>query len=226
MDTSRPAPRVASDSRGSKALVVALLLLFFAGAIFAFAGLWKYKYTPGRPATAPASWPAASRLPREAGLPMLVVFAHPMCACTPATLTELRVLQSREAGRFVPCVAFLMPDAEAPRWLRSREVAIARSIPGVRVFFDTEGSEAARFGVHTSGQTLLYDAAGRLRFSGGITLARGHEGDNPGLTALAASLEGRAARAGSHLVFGCSLDDSCAACPRPVLARAASPGVR
>ena len=45
-------------------------------------------------------------------------------------------------------------------------------------------------GATTSGHVLLYDAGGVLRFAGGITDGRGHEGDNAGLDAALALLRG------------------------------------
>ncbi len=42
----------------------------------------------------------------------------------------------------------------------------------------------AELGSSTSGQVLLYDPSGRLAFSGGITAARGHVGDNAGSDAI------------------------------------------
>ena len=70
---------------------------------------------------------------------------------------------------------------------------------------DNAGIEARRFHSETSGQTLLYDPAGNLRFQGGITFARGHAGDNPGRAALQELLlKGHASQVKTR-VFGCSL---------------------
>jgi hypothetical protein len=49
---------------------------------------------------------------------------------------------------------------------------------------DPDGEEAQRFGAATSGHVLLFDPAGELRFSGGITASRGHVGDNDGCDRL------------------------------------------
>ncbi len=73
---------------------------------------------------------------------------------------------------------------------------------------DIQGREALRFGAATSGQTLLYDASGRLLFSGGITPARGHAGDNDGSDALLELLSGGSGRHHQTPVFGCSLRDA------------------
>jgi hypothetical protein len=81
----------------------------------------------------------------------------------------------------------------------------AAAVPGVRVVRD-DGAEAWRFGARVSGQVMVYDHAGRLQFSGGITGARGHEGDNAGRDAIEALLAGRP-HAASAFVFGCLLFD-------------------
>jgi hypothetical protein len=73
---------------------------------------------------------------------------------------------------------------------------------------DDGGVEARRFGVKTSGTVLLYSALGRLLFHGGITGSRGHEGDNYGITRLAAALRGGAGDTAVPVVsrvFGCAL---------------------
>ena len=50
--------------------------------------------------------------------------------------------------------------------------ASAAAIPGARVVADEDSTQAAAFGAFVSGQTLAYDARGRLAFSGGVTAAR------------------------------------------------------
>ena len=67
------------------------------------------------------------------------------------------------------------------------------------------GTEARRFGVSTSGQTLLYDNAGALLFAGGITGARAHQGDNDGRRSIVALLNRETPARTATNVFGCSL---------------------
>ena len=77
---------------------------------------------------------------------------------------------------------------------------------------DEGGVEASRFGAATSGQAILYDGDGRLVFSGGITAARGHFGDNAGSQALARLLiDGMPSRPHTP-VFGCALFDRAMRC--------------
>jgi hypothetical protein len=57
----------------------------------------------------------------------------------------------------------------------------------------------------TSGETMLYDASGRLVFAGGITGSRGHGGDNAGEDAVVAALLGGSGGASEAPVYGCAL---------------------
>jgi hypothetical protein len=178
--------------------------------VVVFSGLaviWKYKSTPGLGASPPSDWPTATALERRLRGPTLVMIAHPYCPCTRASLAELSRLMSRIAGRADAYVVFVAPEgvADGEDWTSQPSWRQAAAIPGVRVVRDEHGAEAARFGAHTSGQIVVYDENGRLAFRGGITGARGHEGDNEGRArALAALLDGRVDRETSP-VFGCDL---------------------
>jgi hypothetical protein len=167
--------------------------------------LWRYKNTPGTLALASVDWPAEVRLARSTGRPTLVMLAHPHCPCTRATMSELARLMTDGGGRVDAHVLFLKPSEMADGWERTDIWRRAESIPGVRVASDIDGREAARFGATVSGQVLLYDPAGRLLFRGGITGARGHEGDNTGRRQLATLIRTGTAASRESRVFGCSL---------------------
>jgi hypothetical protein len=109
--------------------------------------------------------------------------------------------QDKVAARvcFLRTATIDMKSAETDNW---REAA---RIPGVQVQCDDDGLEARQFGVETSGDTVLYAPTGQLLFHGGITISRGHAGDNPGREAIEALLSGGAARTTSTPAFGCSL---------------------
>jgi hypothetical protein len=52
---------------------------------------------------------------------------------------------------------------------------------------------------------VLYDARGRLLFRGGLTSARGHEGDSAGLQRISSLLRTGQADRSDAPVYGCSL---------------------
>jgi hypothetical protein len=191
----------------------ASLTLWLAGGLWLSAvlggmfALFAYKETAGVAATAPAQWPAASALPRQPGKPTLVVFAHPRCPCTRATFTELKKLWTRVAPKASLVIAFVTPGDAAAEWDSSDLWETARSLEGATLLKDLDGVEAKRFGSQTSGQLLLYAAAGTLDFAGGITVARGHEGDSPGADRIEKVLETGSAPLDTAPVFGCALHD-------------------
>ncbi len=167
--------------------------------------MWAYANAPGPSADAPVRWPASSRIPPPAGRPVLVIALHPQCPCSRATVSELSRLLAHAAAPPEVHLLFVAPSTVEDSWVESGLWATASALPGVHATRD-DGSEARRFGARVSGQVMAYDRDGRLRFSGGITGARGHEGDNAGRAAIGDFLAGR-----PHLretfVFGCLLFD-------------------
>lgn len=169
--------------------------------------LSRYKNTPSPEERAPSEWPVASRVRPAGRLPTLVLFAHPRCSCTQATVGELERLMAHSQGLVSTHVVFYRPAGSAPGWARGKLWDAAAAIPGVRVQDDEGGREALLFHAGTSGHAVLYDPSGHLSFDGGITAARGHAGDSAGLSALMSLLHRGAAEHPYTSVFGCSLTD-------------------
>jgi hypothetical protein len=167
--------------------------------------LWAYDNTPGERGRSPDAWPADTSLSRGANQPTLVLFAHPQCSCTRASLGELAELLARAKRQPKTYVVFLKPFGVQQDWEKTDLWRQATSLPNVTVIRDDEGVEAARFGAVTSGQTVLYDEEGALLFTGGITGARGHSGDNAGRASVVALLNRAPLERSSTSVFGCGL---------------------
>ena len=167
--------------------------------------MMRYENAPGSAAKAPKAWPSDSQIARALDQPTLVILAHPHCPCTRASIGELAKLIADCSGKARTYVIFPKPRDTGLDWEKSDLWQSAAAIPGVVVLRDEEGVETRRFGVSTSGQALLYDAAGNLRFAGGITISRGHSGDNPGRDALTALLSSGEAHRTEAAVFGCAL---------------------
>ena len=169
--------------------------------------LWSHASAPGLRARPPSTWPEESGVVRQPGRATLLVFAHPHCPCTRATISELARLMVSIRERVAVHVLFTKPVTARDGWEETDLWNAAVAIPGGSVTRDDGAIEARRFGVATSGQALLYETDGRLRFAGGITSARGHEGDSIGRSAILALLVERAAGGAESPVFGCSLHD-------------------
>jgi hypothetical protein len=186
---------------------VAVSAVVWAGVLGAgFTLLSRYKSAAAPAAEGvPTQWPPGSSLTRVAARPTLVVFAHPRCPCTHATVSEMARLLARTPGRVTTHVVVVAPAGVPADWTDTGLWDRAAGLPGAHVRRDAGGAEAALFRANVSGLVLLYDEAGRLRFQGGVTAARGHEGDSLGRQRLLAVLEGRAPDRADGPVFGCGL---------------------
>jgi hypothetical protein len=182
-----------------------------------FAALWlvaaalgqrvmmNYDYAAAAPGTPPAKWPAASKVQRTPGLASIIVVAHPHCPCSRATVEELARLMALLHNKATATVIFVRPSEFSQEWERTDLWQNAARIPGVTVLSDANGVEASLFGAQASGQTMLYDAAGVLQFSGGITASRGHAGDSPGRSAILSIVNTGNSGTSHTSVYGCSL---------------------
>jgi hypothetical protein len=82
------------------------------------------------------------------------------------------------------------------------------SLPEVRPQLDPEGHFASRLGSGISGTVAAYDREGVLRFQGGLTPSRGHDGPSAALTAINRILKGESNELAAAPTFGCSIDGS------------------
>lgn len=139
------------------------------------------------------------------------MFAHPHCPCTRASIGELNRLLTRCQGPVAVHVLFIQPKDVVLEWTETALRKSAEAIPGVEVKLDPNGEEARHFGAESSGFLVLYGVDGELLFSGGITAARGHAGDNAGENVIVALLNGQATELKHTAVFGCSLHGQCLA---------------
>jgi hypothetical protein len=167
----------------------------------------RYEMTPGAAgAAAPRDWPTeVSDISLKANGFTLVMLVHPQCTCSRASMHELAELMSRSEGKIAAYVLFVKPAGAPPNWCDSDLWKEAKEIPNVSVAVDDHGRDAVAFGATTSGQVVVYDGSGRIRYSGGITDGRGHEGDNPGLSAILSLVRTGQTSLTSNPVFGCSL---------------------
>jgi hypothetical protein len=193
-----------SHARGH--LVWTALACFWAGGIGA--GMYllaRHDGSPGQTASAPEHWPSGSQITRDDQRSTLIMFAHPRCPCTRASLGELEKLVARRPDGATCWVVYFEPPNADRDWDAVDFPGTANTIPGVHLFRDVDGREARRFGAQTSGQTLLYDSGGTLRFSGGMTFARGHAGDNDGRASIESLLAGEVPHLSQTPVFGCPI---------------------
>jgi hypothetical protein len=190
-------------SHGFLAAAGALWVLLLGGGFLILA---QEEFTPVKAAPSVTLFPRSSAVQLVSDKPTLVLFAHPRCPCTEASLHELNGILAETQKRVSVIVVFTIPNGVPAGWEQQGDTwNLANTIPGIRVIRDQGGLEAHRFDVEGSGHVLLYAPSGKLLFSGGITGSRGHEGDNAGRSAVVSFVVNGHAPVNHTPVFGCSL---------------------
>jgi hypothetical protein len=176
----------------------------------ALVGLTRYKSAPGTEGDVPSRWPAAAAavVALDHDRATVLMFVHARCPCTRASLEELSKVLARHPHDAAVHIVADQRSSSGARDTLSRARAL-RDEGVLDIIDDADGSLARTFGAETSGAVVVYGADGVLRFHGGITASRGHEGDNHGADALAQALLTPAAASPSWApTFGCGLFDS------------------
>ena len=160
---------------------------------------------PGGSGVQPGEWPSSSELEFHPDQSNLVMFLHPMCPCSRASIDSIQRLLARCGDRVNATVMFVQPAGAKFTVTDSPLIGLLSSLPGVSIRVDTLARQAEIFDAQTSGHVVLYDSRGRLLFSGGITIARGHNGDNDGLAAVESWILTGSAPLKTAPVYGCPL---------------------
>lgn len=185
--------------------------LYLAGIVWAavvvtgFALMAGEEFTPVRSAAVVSDFPSGSLVALARNKPTLLVFLHPQCPCSRATIRELEKLLAQTQQKVAVTILFTIPKGTPANWEKGDLWNWAQALSGARVVRDEDGIATRKFGVVGSGHALLYDTSGHLLFSGGITASRGEEGDNAGETAIADFVLHGHADITHTPVYGCSL---------------------
>ncbi|MGV3622915.1 MAG: RedB protein [Archangium sp.] len=187
-------------------LIVTVVWLSAAGA--GALALTRYKSTPASlvPPAQGEVLPTSSGVQLASDRPTLIVTVHPQCPCTKATFTELEKFLTEQHHKLATLLLFVQPEGEDASFVHGALWDRAGRWPGVLRSIDVDGAESKRLQASTSGTALLFASDGTLLFRGGLTVARGHEGDSPGAERMTALLAGQPALATAP-VFGCGLEN-------------------
>lgn len=189
--------------------LAAALIVWIAIAVAGWYGISAYGFSGDPQATTDivSQWPAESTIARMTGRPTLVLFLHPKCPCSRATVAELERLPVLVPGEALPdvCVVAAAPRSIGDLWWATPFLERAARLPNAHLVRDSGGVETALFGARISGTVLLFDSAGNRLYVGGVTMSRGHAGDNVGLQAVTDLLVDHDANVSSIPPLGCAM---------------------
>lgn len=194
-------------------IVRCLLIAWLVSVVVAFLQLADYACRPGQAAEPRSAWPSETKLNFIDDHWNVLVFMHPKCPCSRASMTELqRVIEQLEDSNgqnIVTQFVFFHPEAESQAdsedWNDSELIRASSKLTDLAPWFDRGAVESRRFGATTSGHVMAYSPSGELGFSGGVTVRRSHEGDNAAAQALAEILDGSVNIEPTYPVFGCPI---------------------
>lgn len=188
-----------------KALKYSLMGFWLFALVGSFAALNWYKQLPGAVGVIKTHWPQNVSYDYHHNQYNFVMFAHPKCGCTKASLGELENLIRDTGSKLNVKIFFYHPKKTPASWTETDSKIAAEKIPGVEVYTDEGGEVARRFGAMTSGQVMVYSPQGDLAYAGGITESRGHVGPNNGSRSIASVVESGITNIKTQPTFGCML---------------------
>lgn len=222
-------------TRASRVLIIVWLVVVTGATIVQF----RYETTPAQVLAAPERWPVLPELKLEPGHAVVLMALHPRCPCSAASIEQLQECVRSMDNRIDLIILESMPAGAKPEWTDSALCRQIKALSRAKLIIDTDGTLASAFGLTTSGQVVAYDSAGELRFNGGLTAARGVEGNNPSSETFRellaqmllndSSVAVSGSETGIHIrpllppVFGCKLvaGDKCPLCSQ--ISEASSP---
>lgn len=183
------------------ALFVVWALLLAAGA----GALSRYEFKGSVPAGLADQWPDNPVVRLDTERPTLLMFLHPRCPCSAASIAQLDRVLTRYPGRFRVCVLIARPAGVPEHWEEGANLEAARRLPDSTLLLDQDGAIAQRYGAVYSGTVQAFGREGNRLFTGGITASRGHEGESLGSLSLLDIGAGETPSVAEMPVFGCPL---------------------
>jgi len=184
---------------------VVVLIGWSLGILFAMGMSYDFTWRAGESGNPPLHWPKDISSPKLTDRPLVLVFLHPQCPCSRATLDELAVAMTHTRERFQFVAVFEKPAGRNDDWIKAELWKRAEGISGLSRVIDVDGKLVNAFHAKTSGDTVVYSPEGILLFHGGLTPGRDHRGSNAGRTFLETWTRETPPETVTSPVFGCPL---------------------
>jgi hypothetical protein len=161
-------------------------VLWLLSALAAFSYINRYSTRPG----AVGELPPRSEIQRilsNNDQTSIILFVHPKCVCSDATVDELKDLLSQFEKKQQPqvYVQFYYPADKTPEWAKESDLYKKLSLfKDWHLRLDQAGGQAFAWGAMTSGYAIMVNKQGNVIFNGGLTVTRGHRGENIGKSGL------------------------------------------
>ena len=182
-----------------------LVLIWIALVIVISSYFYIYQYTDGHIVVRQDYSDAIKLLNSKAEVeyPLTLLFLHPECPCSDASIYELQQIQKLNKEMNYK-VVISYPKNTFEKWSNSNRAKRQLNRDSIfELLDDKENVLAKAFGAYTSGFTLIFNTPEDLVFAGGITPSRGHLGRT---IAHEIVQEASFLNFTKNEVYGCSID--------------------
>ena len=186
----------------SRFFVLTAIAIWLVATAYAYSLMMRFDTRPGVAGNPLLRWPATAAVQLAKRQRTLLIFLHPKCSCSRASISQLQNLRKRFPDAFHTELVLWQPPGRSPAWNQLYRTD-SEDLSGTETIADPGGRVAALFDAHTSGYVLLYGAAGNLEYAGGLTPARGVNNEGPGILALERIMSGSTVGVAHQPVFGC-----------------------
>ncbi len=187
-----------------KSLATAVFI-WLASVSYGLGFLYNYSLKPANMQQVLKNWPEESKIKFAKNQANLVLFLHPHCQCSEASLAELQKIQAQFHKKFKTHLVFILPEGTEQDWIHTKLWKKSQNLANTELIIDKSLQEAKVFASTSSGQVYLFNKERELIFLGGITSARGHQGDSIGNSAIKAYFRSGNMSVEKAPSFGCSL---------------------
>ena len=172
MKTALPAQLKPRD----RAIITAAILIWCIWVGLNTQSMLRFDFESQAKSNPPAKLPVFKQGVGDAKLPSIFLILHPRCPCSNVSLEAFSHILERVKGRVNATIVFVKPSADLnDEWVQSKLWKSAKEIKTAELLVDEKGAIAKTFDAQISGQVLLYDEHGQLRYSGGLNEARGQQ---------------------------------------------------
>ena len=97
-------------NRRRNLLIVAVCAAWLGAATAGLSALYRYEARPGLAAASPVQWPVPSHIVLDSRKHTLVMFVHPQCSCSVASISQLDHIVARVGDRLAVYVMAVIPE--------------------------------------------------------------------------------------------------------------------
>lgn len=192
-----------------KKIIISVIISIWVGSIiWSTKAMLIFQFTPGKMGKVFNDFPQKSKLVLDQTLPTLILFLHPKCTCSKASVEEIKIIKSSIKKEFKLIAVVQTASLKLTDELEKLKEELS-TLPHSTIVNDSYSFETNLFSVKTSGQIYIYSSFGELIYTGGSTSSRGTSSPSELRRTIASILETnkKPHQLITKSIYGCEMDN-------------------